>query len=154
MTETTKTKPLRLADFLPYRLSVLSNTVSKRIAERYEAEFGLSIGQWRVMAIIGECPGLTATEISDRAAMDKVAVSRAVTGLVERDLLARKATQSDGRRSQLSLTPGGEAMYQRIVPLALSYEAELTAALNGADVDQLKALLDSCAAVVSPRRLV
>ena len=35
---------LRLSDFLPYRLSVLSNTVSRGIADRYQRDFGLSFG--------------------------------------------------------------------------------------------------------------
>lgn len=145
-------KPLKLAEFLPYKLSVLSNTVSKRIAEHYEAEFGINVRQWRVMAVLGDAPGLNATEISERTAMDKVAVSRAVASLVEGCILRREATQEDGRRSCLFLTAKGQDIYARIVPLALSHERELTQALADADVEHLKALLDSCAAVVSPDR--
>ncbi|MEL7130035.1 MAG: MarR family winged helix-turn-helix transcriptional regulator [Pseudomonadota bacterium] len=141
---------LRLSDFLPYRLSVLSNTVSKRIAERYQSEFGLSVWQWRVMAVLGEAPGLTAKDISERTAMDKVAVSRAVSGLVEDGILRREAAQDDGRRSMLYLSEAGQAIYARIVPLAMSYETELTQALTAVDIETLKHLLDSCADVVSP----
>ena len=49
--------PLRLATFLPFRLSVLSNAISQRIAELYDREFGLSIWQWRVMAVTADTPG-------------------------------------------------------------------------------------------------
>ena len=34
---------LSLEEFLPYRLSVLSNTVSAAIAEAYSGHFGLTI---------------------------------------------------------------------------------------------------------------
>lgn len=75
--------PLRLSTFLPFRLSVLSNAISQKIAELYDREFGLSIWQWRVMAVTADTPGISATEIGQRTQMDKVAVSRAVAGLIE-----------------------------------------------------------------------
>ena len=52
------------------------------IAAAYERDFGLSIPQWRVMAVLARNPGLSAAEVAARTAMDKVAVSRAVQGLL------------------------------------------------------------------------
>ena len=69
---------LHLDRFIPYRLSVLTNTVSMIIAGAYEREFGLSIPQWRVIAVLARYPDLSAVEVAERTAMDKVAVSRAV----------------------------------------------------------------------------
>ncbi len=152
MNQKTDSPALRLSEFLPYRLSVLSNSVSRRIAERYQSEFGLTVWQWRVMAVLGETPGLTATSICERTAMDKVAVSRAVAGLVSAGMILRKATQDDGRRSELFLSEHGHGVYRRIVPLARSYEAELTVAMSEQDLEALRRLLDKCAAVVSPER--
>lgn len=152
MTETLTSRPLRLGDYLPYRLSVLSNTISRNIAEKYETAFGISMRQWRVMAILGEVPGLNATDISDRAAMDKVAVSRAVSTLIDLELVRREATQTDGRRSCLFLTEKGEDVYRQIVPMAAAYEAELTGALDADEVQKLLELLDACASVAAPGR--
>jgi DNA-binding MarR family transcriptional regulator len=143
---------LRLGAFLPFRLSVLTNTISRRIAERYDQEFGLSIWQWRVMAVLGETPGLSASAVTERTAMDKVAVSRAVAGLVELGYLDRETTADDARRFALRLSPAGLAVYRRIVPLALAYEQELADAVSPEDLDRLNALLDRFAAVVSPDR--
>ena len=67
---------------MPYRLSVLTNIVSMSIAEAYEREFGLTIPQWRVIAVLARYPDLSAIEVAERTAMDKVAVSRAVQGLL------------------------------------------------------------------------
>lgn len=147
-----KTETLRLAAFLPFQLSVLTNTISRRIAERYDAEFGLSIWQWRVMAVLGETPGLTASAVTERTAMDKVAVSRAVTGLRQRGLLERQAAAADARRQLLRLSEEGQSVYEQIVPLALSYERELEEAASPQDLLRLKRLLERFAAVVSPDR--
>ena len=141
---------LQLSDFLPFRLSVLSNTVSRRIAAHSDREFGLSVWQWRVMAVVGESPGLTASEVTDRTIMDKVAVSRAVNGLIDEGHLEREAAQDDGRRSRLFLTSKGAATYARIAPLALALEAELTASLSPQELDTLKSLLNRLAATASP----
>jgi len=145
---------LILSEFLPYRLSVLSNTISRRIAERYAAEFNINVGQWRVLAVTGESPGLTATEITQRTAMDKVGVSRAVAGLIEKGLLIRSAAQSDGRCSILKMTSEGSDLYNRIVPMAKSYEEEITKPLSSGELETLNKLLTKLAAQASPERIL
>ena len=92
-------KRLRLEDFLPYRLSILSNTVSGSIAAGYAEAFDLSIPEWRVMAVLGRHPGLSAIEVSERTLMDKVAVSRAVAKLLKKGRLERQFADRDRRRS-------------------------------------------------------
>ena len=84
----TRREKLHLEGFLPYRLSVLSNTVSSAIAAAYFANFGLSIPEWRIVAVLAANPGLSAAEVTARTAMDKVAVSRAVALHYERQLVA------------------------------------------------------------------
>ena len=80
---------LFLGDFLPYRLSVLSNKISRAIADGYEERFQLSLPEWRVMAILGGEPELSAGEVAERTAMDKVAVSRAVKKLLDNGRIER-----------------------------------------------------------------
>ncbi|MGC7532760.1 MarR family winged helix-turn-helix transcriptional regulator, partial [Pandoraea pneumonica] len=75
--------------FLPYRLSITSNLVSDRIAHAYESMFGLTIPEWRLVAVIAEVDAITQAEIGERTRMDKVTVSRAAIALVGRGLLER-----------------------------------------------------------------
>jgi DNA-binding MarR family transcriptional regulator len=132
---------LELEQFLPYRLSVLSNTVSTALAGAYARRFGLTIPQWRVIAVLARTPGLSAAGVVERTAMDKVAVSRAVTGLVRARRVRRVLAPSDRRRSVLTLTARGMQVYGRIVPLALAYERRLLAELSPAEQSQFEALL-------------
>jgi DNA-binding MarR family transcriptional regulator len=132
---------LRLDDFLPYRLSVLSNTVSGAIAGAYAQEFGLSILEWRVLTVLALEPGLSAGQVADRTAMDKVAVSRAVTRLLRSRRIAREFANADRRRSVLRLTRDGERVYGRVVPLARNYERALLARLSPGRRRQLQSLL-------------
>jgi DNA-binding MarR family transcriptional regulator len=119
----------RLEEFLPYRLSRLATRVSKALAGVYAERFALSIAQWRILATLQAEPGLTARDVAARAALDKVAVSRAVAALGERGLLRRRPVSGDGRASRLQLSRRGSDLFRRIAPLALSWEEELLAPL-------------------------
>lgn len=143
---------LRLREFLPYRLSVLSNTISTRIASLYDREFGLSIWQWRVMAVTGDRPGISATEIGQLTAMDKVAVSRAIAAMIQMGYLERKTSETDGRRSQLFLTPAGRDVYELIGPMALGAEQKLASSLTEEEQKQLERLMGKLADAASPDR--
>lgn len=132
---------LELERFLPYRLSVLSNRISQDIARLYGERFGLGITQWRILAVLGRYPDLSATEVAERTAMDKVAVSRAVAGLLDAGLLRRRLHGADRRRSRLELSARGYRVYDEIAPLALAYEARLLATLEPREQAMLLQLL-------------
>ena len=121
---------LELERFLPYRLSVLSNTISAAIAAEYERRFGLSVTEWRVLAVLGRYADLSAVEVAERTAMDKVAVSRAVNSLLKSGRIRRSVHDDDKRRSVLSLSAKGRRVYDEVAPMALRYERELLAVLD------------------------
>ena len=93
-----------LDGFLPYRLSRLTNTVSEGIARRYRQRYDIGVPEWRVIAVLGSFPGLAASEVAERTAMDKVTVSRAVHRLRDSGLLERRPDADDRRRQRLQLT--------------------------------------------------
>lgn len=130
---TNKSQPehavLELDRFLPYRLSVLSNRISQDIAALYGERFGLNVTEWRILAVLGRYPDLSATEVAERTAMDKVAVSRAVTSLLGSGRLKRRLHGDDRRRSVLQLSAKGYRVYDEVAPLALDYERRLLAGL-------------------------
>jgi len=132
-----------LEHFLPYQLSVVSNTVSQGIAHIYQQNHDLTVIEWRIIAVLGRYPGLTASQVVDRTVMDKVAVSRAVKRLLERGILKRITHGTDRRRQHLELTEeSGQKTFEAIVPRARNYEQALLAGLTAAEVKTLLELLD------------
>ncbi len=136
------TELLVLEDFLPYRLSILSNRVSRAIAARYAETFDLTIPEWRVIAVLGRRPGLTATEICEATDMDKVAISRAVARLMKKRRVSAATDRGDARRQILSLTAAGAAVHAQIAPVALECERRLVESLSAKDKAYLDALID------------
>lgn len=138
---------LRLSDFLPYRLSVTSNAVSDRVAEAYQARFGLKVPEWRVLAVVAEKGTATQAALVAATQMDKMTVSRAATALVARGLLVRSSAE-DRRTLAVRLTPAGEALHAEIAPMALGIEQALLTGFSAAERAQLMALLqrlEACA---------
>lgn len=133
---------LTLATFLPYRLSVLSASVSDGLARRYAERFSIGVAEWRVLATVAELGSVSATAVAAHAHMSKVKVSRAVAGLEVRGVLARSPNQRDRREAFLRLTEAGQAMYREIAPLALAYVEALLAGFSDAELTTLNGLMD------------
>lgn len=136
------TEPLLLNKFFPFRLSVLSNQVSRAVARIYARRFRLKLPEWRVLAILGVHSDLTASQICEITAMDKVAISRAVTRLIAMGRVASAIDPADARRALLSLTADGMDIYRRIVPMARAVEARLLEQLTDAERTMLHELFD------------
>lgn len=136
-----RARPLALDDFLPYRLAILSNRVSGAIAGVYQRRFGITMAEWRVMAVLGQGEALSAGGVGGRTLMDKVAVSRAVARLVALGHVRRRVAVEDRRRTVLSLTAGGRRVYGAVAPVARATEAALLAALDAAERRALDRLL-------------
>lgn len=120
-----------LAAFLPYQLAVASSRISKGFADRYRAEFGLSIPEWRVLAHLAQSGSVSVREIHARVDMDKSKVSRAAARLETAGLIEKRENPDDRRLLDMRLTEAGRALISRIVPIADAYQAEVLAKMAG-----------------------
>lgn len=143
--------PLSLDTFLPYRLSFTSNLVSSAIASAYEALFGLTIPEWRLIAVIAETAGVTQLSIGQRTLMDKVTVSRAAISLADRGLLARSPNAQDRRSHLLTLTQAGRELYAQVGPKALELEREIFASFAPGELALFTTMLRRIDAVLLAR---
>ncbi len=133
---------LLLENFLPYRLAVTSNTISTTLARAYDKRFNVSIPEWRVIAVLGRFPGLSAVEVAERTLMDKVAVSRAVTKLIKNGRIAREFADTDKRRSILNLSIIGKELHDKIAVLALEFEKELKQEFSSEEMENLNRAME------------
>ncbi len=133
-----RTKPadppaLELGTFLPYRLSIVSEIVSRVFAAHYAERFNLTIPEWRVIAVLGENGPLSTQGVIELTQMDRVRVSRAVIRLCDKGVIDRQPQPNDQRAQVLQLSPRGLATYRDIVPLAFSLQAQLVQLLTPQD---------------------
>ena len=135
-------RELILEQFLPYRLAILSHAVSTSIARAYDQRFNLTIPEWRVIAILGRFPGLSAAEVAERTMLDKVAVSRAVSKLIKNGRVDREFADADRRRSILNLSVEGQKVHDEIAPLALGIEDDLLEGLSEQQIGTLNEIIE------------
>lgn len=133
--------PFELGKFLPFRLTVLSNRLTRRVARFYGERFKLTAPEWRTMAVLGQSGAMTANNVITQTTMDKVRVSRAVAKLLKAGYITRDADPNDRRRAILDLTHKGMEVYRQIVPLVQEIEAEILAILSQSDRNVLDSAL-------------
>ncbi len=126
-------RAFELGKYLPFRLTVLSNRLTRRVARFYGERFNLTAPEWRTMAVLGQRGAMSANSVIIQTTMDKVRVSRAVAKLLKSGYITRVADPEDRRRAILDLTPKGMDVYRQIVPLVQEVEAEMLAALSADD---------------------
>jgi DNA-binding MarR family transcriptional regulator len=117
--------PLKLEQFLPYRLNVLASLVSQALSRIYVERYGLGVPEWRVLVTLGQFGVMTGKAVGAHSHMHKTKVSRAVAELEKRKLVARRANRADLRESFLSLTAPGRAIYEELAPGALEFARRL-----------------------------
>ena len=130
-----------LERFLPYRLSLLSNTVSQGIAQIYQQTHQLSVTEWRIMAVLGRYPGLTASQLCERTVMDKVSISRGVSTLLDKKMVQRVTDARDRRKRPLRISAVGKSVLDDVIPFALEYQAALLGSLSATEWDAFNGMI-------------
>jgi DNA-binding MarR family transcriptional regulator len=134
--------PLKLEEFLPYRLNVVATLVSQALSKIYVERYAIGIPEWRVLVTLGQYGVMTAKAIGAHSHMHKTKVSRAVAVLERRKLLTRKSNNADLRENLLSLTAAGRAMYEDLAPIALEFSGKLTGVLSVSEQQALDHAID------------
>jgi DNA-binding MarR family transcriptional regulator len=108
-----------IRDLLSYRLHVVANLLSRGAELRYRREFGVSLWEWRTIALLGAVSEpLAFNHLAHAAGVHKSQMSRVVAGLVRRRLVTREADPGDARGLRLSLSKSGRKLYDGLIRAA------------------------------------
>ncbi|WP_096662267.1 MarR family winged helix-turn-helix transcriptional regulator [Polaromonas sp. AET17H-212] len=132
----------RLDEFLSYRLHLVNKLTDKFSSTAYADEFGLPVGEARCLAAIGNFAPLSVMELAARANLNKGQASRAAQSLVDRGLVHKAASTSDGRGVVLTLTSQGRALWSRVMALIARRNDEIFGCLSVTQQQQLGRMLD------------
>ena len=133
---------LDLFKFVPFRLNRLAAEVSMALSSEYQARYGLDIPEWRVLATLGfRKEACSAQYISQCTRTHKSTISRAVTALLERELIERVANADDRREFRLRMTRKGRTLYDELIPRLLRREQEILGCLSAQERKDFARLL-------------
>jgi DNA-binding MarR family transcriptional regulator len=119
-----------IKELLSYRIHQVANALSRGAAARYRHEFGVSLMEWRTLALLGDFAPMTLKQLGQQAGLDKSLASRVVAGLVERGLVLREIGPEDAREVALRLSAAGRRTHEGLMRAARERDAAFLAALT------------------------
>ncbi len=132
---------LDLEAFLPYRVAVLAQRLSRHVEEAARRAHRLPVKDWTVMQIMAAHGPLLPADIGRIGTQDKATISRAIKCLLDRGLVSKQPKPGDGRTFAVALTAEGWAVYEAIVPQVRRRQQEALAALGAGEADELQRLV-------------
>ena len=147
---------LNVEDFLTFRMNRLSNALRTNLTKAYLEDFGLSLPEWRLLALVARFSPLRFSEVTARSGMDKGQVSRTLRVMAGRGLTKTKTIKERGSRStealaapvMVSITPKGTALYKAVLPVARKRQADILLTLNDAERSSLYSIIDKLSATI------
>jgi DNA-binding MarR family transcriptional regulator len=129
---------LDLGDYLPY----LVNRVGTIVAEQFGADalvrHGLSIAEWRVLAVLASNGGQRQIDLADLTSIEASTLSRLVSRLIRMGLVTRTRSANSNREVVVKLSPKGQTLAARLIPIARDYEAAAIAGITASEIAALK----------------
>ena len=108
-----------IRELLSYRLHEVANLLSRGAELRYRREFGVSLWEWRTLALLGgAAEPLSLGHLARAAGIHKSQMSRVVSGLARRKLVVRHANAEDARGVHLTLSGSGRKLYAGLIDAA------------------------------------
>jgi len=123
-------KQITIRELISYQLSRTASLMSRGAALRYRREFGVSLGEWRALALLAAKSPQSVMELTRAAGLDKAQMSRVTTSLIESGLVLREASPLGGRAVALSLSPTGLEIYAGLIAAAAERDRAFRAALE------------------------
>ena len=133
---TADTRSIR--DLLSYRLSRAASLISRGAALRYRREFDVSLGEWRALALLATGTPPSLMQLARAAGLDKAQMSRVVSSLVARGLVAREGS---GRSACLTPTSAGRSLYGSLIAAAGERDRAFRAMLSAKELAVLETVL-------------
>jgi DNA-binding MarR family transcriptional regulator len=134
-----------LEQFLTYRLHLVNKLSDRDTNRAYLDEIELPLGEARCLAAIGRFAPLSIKDLARAANLDKGQASRSAQSLVERGMVNKTTSAADARGVLLTVTPAGQALYERVIRLIDTRNREIFGCLSPADQKKFGQILDTVA---------
>jgi len=140
--EATTLDEMPLHQFLTYRLSRVQAKLNAQASAMLRAHAGLTLSQWRILALVGAAGQTRLSDLARIAALDKGLLSRNLKTLTAEGLVDAKQDDLDQRVQHLTLSKRGQALFEKTLPRMRKRQRGLRSALTTRELDVLYKALD------------
>ena len=151
-------KHLHIGEFLTFQLIRLANAAKANVTRQYLADFGLSVPEWRLLAMTIRFEPVRFSELVANSSMDKGQASRTLQVLNRRGLIAARDAGTGARRASdssapviLTVTAKGRKLYSTALPVAQRNQARLLQLLTRDERKQLYVIMQKLYRAIGDR---
>lgn len=134
--------PVDVTQNLTYRIVVLANALNRSASRMLLDGAGISVPEWRVVALVGSQPTISFNGLAQALDVDKGWISRTVAQLEANGLLQREPDPVDRRQFTLKLTRAGRALHLKGSGISVKRQKMLAAQFSPEELQTLGKLLD------------
>src|SRR5438445_1197808 len=103
---------------------------------------GLTPSQFDVIATLGDTPGMTCKELSEKTLVTKGTLTGVLDRLEKKGLIGRVPSRKDRRSTHIRLTPKGDVSFRKVFPAHINYmKPYFERALTASEIEKLRELL-------------
>jgi DNA-binding MarR family transcriptional regulator len=131
----------RFTTSFPYLLT----RVGVRMGELFQrrlVKYELTLPMYRAMAALKQEGPQRLGDLGTMISAEVSTLSRLVTTMKQKGLVTRTRPEDNARTVRIDLTPAGDALVTRLMPLAAHFEGVATGTFSKAEVVRLKAVLE------------
>ena len=136
------TQMASLGQFITYRLSRIQAKLNAQASRILRDHAGVTVTQWRIIAMLGDGGSCTAAHLSRMSAMDKGLISRNVKMLHADGFITISRDGKDNRALFLNLTDKGRGVFDHTFPRMQARQKALRSHLDEVDHDLLMRAFD------------
>lgn len=125
-----------------HRLHTLHKLTDRLSQAAYLEEAGIALSEGRCLAAVGSFTPLSVNDLAHQANLNKGQASRAAQALVDRGLVRKESSATDGRGVVLTLTAEGEQVWRKVMAVIARRNEEILRCLDAAERRTLDGLLD------------
>jgi len=130
----TQRSKLNLANYLPYLINRVGSAMVMRFTAEALVRHGLSIDMWRVLAALSNNGQQRQVDLSTMTSIDVSTMSRLVSRLVRVRLVTRSRSAKSSREVVVALSPKGQTLVRRLIPIAQKLERTTRKGLPAKDL--------------------
>lgn len=130
-----------LDDSVPYLMIRVSGLMNRQL-ELDLRPLKVSFQHWRVLAVLAQKNGSSITDLSEYAVVPHSSLSRLLSRMEADGYVRRQMDTQDARTVRVYTTAVGEAMYRRILPMAVAVRERAMTGLSAAQKTSLLAALN------------
>ena len=126
----------RLAHLVRDAGRALTRTLAARLATE-----GIAFGHWAFLRVLWGEDGLTQRELAERAGMTEPTTATALATMEREGWVSRGQQGGNRRKVYVTLTPAGQALRARLVPLAEQINEVAVRGASAAEIETVRRLL-------------